>query len=148
MTTEAEIGFIMCVCVCVDRMVVGGSASNSPTSSIGSNTGRRLLQTTNRPKRSESDSGHNSSSNCDSNSTSSVGSAGSPSSTKPKPRVSSMRQSGQSFGHSTAGGTLKQQSRSIFYVSSMSDLSQSSRTTGQRDIHCTPPGEQIGHFQL
>lgn len=100
-----------------------GSTSNSPTNSIGSNAGRRLISP-NQPKRSESDSGHNSSSNCDSNSASSYGSAGSPTSTKAKQRLSSMRQYGQPFGQPS--GTL-QNSRSIFYISSTSDLRPTSK---------------------
>lgn len=100
-----------------------GSASNSPTSSIGSNTGKRIMHSS-RPKRSESDSGHNSSSNCDSNSTSSVGSAGSPTSAKVRQRLLSMRQYGRPFGQ---GNDALQHSRSIFYTNSISDLSQSSK---------------------
>lgn len=98
-----------------------GSTSNSPTSSIGSNTGKRMMHP-GRPKRSESDSGHNSSSNCDSNSTSSVGSAGSPTSAKVRQRLSSMRQYGRPFGQTN---DALQHSKSIFYINSTADLSQS-----------------------
>lgn len=120
---KVMLGIIHFVVISYLTELTVGSTSNSPTNSIGSNAGRRLMLS-NQTKRSESDSGHNSSSNCDSNSASSFGSTGSPTSTKARQRLSSMHQHGQPFGQSS--GTL-QNSRSIFYISSTSDLRQASK---------------------